>query len=137
MPLIDWVASLSAAERDAIRTIALVIGSAGVPVFGFILTWLARIIRKQTRAAADNTAIKSWIDGKMRSISVAQLAQHNEIRSELTDLVNDPRTGTGPVPRLHGRRRDTALLTDQITRSPRYRPAESLYTGLNEEPNHE
>lgn len=114
MFIIDWVASLSTAQRDAIRTVSIVIGSGCIPVFGFVLTWLIRIIRKQTRQTVEQTQAADWKDGSLNTVSVADLARRimhntqefkNEFRSEITDLVNDPRTA--PVARVHGRRRNT------------------------------
>jgi hypothetical protein len=142
MFVIDWVASLTPAQRDAIRTVALVIGSAAVPVFGFILTWGRRGIKRLLRELMVATHVKDFEKGVLRTIPVSELVRkgvfyseetlrntretkdtaervsqdtqqlRGEFRSEISDLVNDPRAGV--VNMRTGRRRNPDAVTDEV-----------------------
>lgn len=94
--VIRWFLDRTPHQLDVLRTFTVLIGGGLVPVFGFILTWLARGIRHNTRTTVEQTSTHQWIDGKLYTRGVAETGEI--IRGEISDLYNE-------LPKVHGRRR--------------------------------
>lgn len=76
---LNWWLGLSAHQLDVVRTIATVIGSALVPILGFLLAWgirLLRATRRDAEAAKKQTAHTEFVDGKEKVVSVTEYARH-------------------------------------------------------------
>lgn len=64
---INWWLSLTAHQLDVVRTIATIIGSAFLPLLGFLLGWgikLLRRIRHEAAGAKANTESSVLVEGK-------------------------------------------------------------------------
>lgn len=70
---IHWWLSLTPHQLDVVRTIATIIGSAFLPLLGFLLGWgirLLRRIRHEAAGAKANTESSVWVDGEQHVVPV-------------------------------------------------------------------
>lgn len=70
---LEWWFARTPHQLDVLRTLALVIGTGGVPVLGFLLGWaikLLRHIRREATAAKQNTESSVWVDGQQHVVPV-------------------------------------------------------------------
>lgn len=74
--LLEPFDSWTSHQLEVLRSVAVAVGSGLVPVFGLLLTWMLRLIRKDARTARENTSSRDWAGGILVETPVAEMARH-------------------------------------------------------------